>query len=86
MDQREEDVVLETDRYRVTGKLTLPREGYRSRLSDFVNQRDRGFFALSEVTLTELDAPTRIRSASFLMVASRHVRLIALADEESFNA
>lgn len=83
VDQREEEVVLETDRYRVTGKLTLPREGYRSRLSDYVNQRDREFFALSEVTLRELDAPEQIRHASFLMVARGHVRLITLAAEDS---
>ena len=48
--------MLETDRYRITGRLTLPREGYRSRLSDYVNQRDREFFALSEVTIAPLDS------------------------------
>src|SRR5947209_16109235 len=51
VDLREEEIVLETDRYRIAGKLTLPREGYRSRLSDYVNQRDREFFALSAVTI-----------------------------------
>ena len=45
MEHRLENVVVETDRYRIEGKLTLPREGYRSRLSDYVNQRDRDFFA-----------------------------------------
>ena len=52
MDLREEQVVLETDRYRIVGMLTLPREGYRSRLSDYVNQRDREFFAVSDGTIT----------------------------------
>ena len=51
MDLREEQVVLETDRYRIVGTLTLPREGYRSRLSDYVNQRDREFFAVSDATI-----------------------------------
>ena len=85
MDLREEDVILETDRYRIAGKLTLPREGYRSRLSDYVNQRDREFFAVSEATVTELDSPEQVRHASFLMVARNHVRLMALAAEESFT-
>jgi hypothetical protein len=76
--------VLETDRYRIEGKLTLPREGYRSRLSDYVNQRDREFFAINEATLTALDAPDEVRHASFLMVARRHVRMVTLAGEESF--
>ena len=77
--------MLETDRYRITGKLTLPREGYRSRLSDYVNQRDREFFALSDAMITELDAGGEARHSAFLMVARGHVRLIALAAEESFG-
>ena len=85
MDMRHEDIVLETDRYRIEGKLTLPREGYRSRLSDYVNQRDREFFALNDATVTALDAPEQIRHASFLMVARSHVRIVALAAEESFG-
>ena len=85
MDMRHEDIILETDRYRIEGKLTLPREGYRSRLSDYVNQRDREFFALNEATVTALDAPEQIRHASFLMVARTHVRIVALAAEESFG-
>ena len=86
MDLRHEAIVLETDRYRIEGKLTLPREGYRSRLSDYVNQRDREFFAINEATLTALDAPDEVRSASFVMVARRHIRMVTLAAEESFGA
>jgi hypothetical protein len=85
MDLREEQVVLETDRYRIVGTLTLPREGYRSRLSDYVNQRDREFFAVSDVTITSLDDAESTRQASFLMVARRHVTLVALAGEELFS-
>ena len=84
MDLREEQVVLETDRYRVVGTLTLPREGYRSRLSDYVNQRDREFFAVSEATITALDDTESTRKAAFIMVARRHVTLVALASEEQF--
>jgi hypothetical protein len=85
LDLRHEDIILETDRYRIEGKLTLPREGYRSRLSDYVNQRDREFFAINDATVTALDAPEVTRQASFLMVARAHVRLVALAAEESFG-
>jgi hypothetical protein len=81
LDLREEQVVLETDRYRISGTLTLPREGYRSRLSDYVNQRDREFFTLSEATVTALDEPEDTRQASFLMVGRSHVRLIASASD-----
>jgi Family of unknown function (DUF6812) len=85
MDLRHEAIILETDRYRIEGNLTLPREGYRSRLSDYVNQRDREFFAISDATVTALDAPEVIRQASFIMVSRAHVRLVALAAEESFG-
>jgi len=84
MDLREEQVVLETDRYRIVGALTLPREGYRSRLSDYVNQRDREFFAVSDATITSLDDTESTRKAAFIMVARRHVTLVALASEEQF--
>lgn len=84
MDLREEQVVLETDRYRIVGALTLPREGYRSRLSDYVNQRDREFFAISDATITALDETESTRTAAFIMVSRRHVTLVALASEEQF--
>ena len=82
MDLREEQVVLETDRYRIVGNLTLPREGYRSRLSDYVNQRDREFFSVSDATITALDGTGSPRQTGFIMVARRHVTLVALASEE----
>ena len=40
METRIERVVLETDRHRIVGDLTLPKEGYRSRLSDYLNGGD----------------------------------------------
>ena len=51
MDSRTERVVLETDRHRIVGDLTLPKEGHRSRLSDFLNRGDLDF-------LVEFAAPS----------------------------
>lgn len=76
MDQRLEPILLETDRYRIEGKLSLPREGYRSRLSDFVNQRDREFFSLQEATVHSLDGTGDAERMAFMLVARSHVRLI----------
>jgi hypothetical protein len=76
VDHRLEQVIVETDRYRIEGKLTLPREGYRSRLSDYVNQRDRDFFAFQDVTLTPLSGDGEPRVVPFLMVARRHVVMV----------
>jgi hypothetical protein len=79
LDLREEQVVLETDRYRITGALTLPREGYRSRLSDYVNQRDREFLVVNDATIEPLDGAGQPRDEPFVLIARTHVRLIAPA-------
>ena len=79
MDLRKEDVVLETDRYRIAGKMTLPAEGLGSRLSDHVNRRDVQFFTLQEATLTPLDGGDP-HTEAVIMVASRHIRLISPRD------
>ena len=76
MDHRLEKVIVETDRYRIEGNLTLPREGYRSRLSDYVNQRDRDFFAFSDATLTPLSGEGGPHEVPFVMVARGHVVLV----------
>jgi Family of unknown function (DUF6812) len=76
VDHRLETVIVETDRYRIEGRLTLPREGYRSRLSDYVNQRDRDFFAFQDATMTPLSGDGEPQVVPFLMVARRHVVLV----------
>jgi hypothetical protein len=76
VDHRLEKVTVETDRYRIEGKLTLPREGYRSRLSDYVNQRDRDFFAFQDATMTPLSGDGEPRTVAFLMVARRHIVMV----------
>jgi uncharacterized protein DUF6812 len=83
LDLREEKVMLETDRYRITGALTLPSEGYRSRLSDYVNQRDREFLTLSDARIEPLDGSAGVWSEPFLMIGRSHVRLIAPATPQS---
>lgn len=71
-----ERVVLETDRHRIVGDLTLPREGYRSRLSDFLNRGDLDFIPLVNVELEAIagngDGAER---RSFLAVARAHIQL-----------
>ncbi|HZN90596.1 MAG TPA: hypothetical protein VFB44_16575 [Thermoleophilaceae bacterium] len=81
MDQRKERVVVETDRYRVEGMMTLAREGYRSRVSDHVNRRDQEFFTLIDAELTALDGSGRDWKAPVLMLSRRHIRLIVPASE-----
>ncbi len=79
VDLRKEKVVLETDRYRVDGHMTLPADGFGSRLSDHLNRHETGFFTVQDAVLTPFDGGEQWR-APVLMVASAHIRLIAPAD------
>jgi hypothetical protein len=75
VDLRQEAVVVETDRYRIEGRMTLPSEGYRSRLSDHVNRRDVQFFTIQDAQLTPFDGG-EAWEAPVLMLAAAHIRLI----------
>ena len=74
METRIERVVLETDRHRIVGDLTLPREGYRSRLSDYLNSGDLDFIPLVNTQLTPLNGGSP-ENRSFIAVARTHVQL-----------
>ena len=69
---------METDRHRVEGQLTLPAEGYTSRLSDYVNRRDQHFLTLQDATLTPLEGGEGW-TVPVLLLAASHVRLIVPA-------
>jgi len=79
MDLRKEKVVVETDRYRVTGSMTLPAEGFRSRLSDHVNREELAFFTIEDAELTPLDGGESW-TVAVLMLARDHVRVVFPAD------
>jgi hypothetical protein len=81
MELRTEKVRIETDRYRIDGQITLPSEGFRSRLSDFVNQRDRDFFAIQDAHVIELGNKGSAEEVDFVMVAKQHVRVIRPLEE-----
>ena len=74
MDSRNERVLIETDRYRIVGDLTLPRDGYRSRMTDFLNAAERDFIALTAVNLRPIDGGDEVE-LKFLAVSRRHVVL-----------
>jgi hypothetical protein len=79
VDLRREQVVVEIERYRIQGALHLPAEGYRSRLSDYMNQREAEFLPMTDCTITTVET-TQAREVPFLLVARRHVRLISPVD------
>lgn len=78
---RIERVVLETDRHRIVGDLHLPREGYRSRLSDYLNRGDDHFVPLANAEIHPLNGSDGVKERGFLAVARNHVTLAYPAGE-----
>jgi hypothetical protein len=74
VDNRVERVVLETAGQRIVGDLTLPREGYRSRLSDYLNQGDVDFIPLTNVEIAGLDGG-EVTQREFVAIARSHVHV-----------
>jgi hypothetical protein len=70
---RHERVYLETPRHRITGRLTLPADGYRSRLSDFLNASERDFVALTDVVLEVIGRDGPGTEHDFIAVSRRHI-------------
>lgn len=83
MERREERIVIETNRYRITGTLQLPLAGYRSRLTDYLNASEREFLALTDVEITPLDGDTMPQLHSFIAVAISQVVLARPEGEHS---
>ena len=73
MQHRHERVYIETARHRITGRLTLPADGYRSRLSDFLNASEREFVSLTDVVLEVIGRDGPGTTHDFIAVARRHI-------------
>ena len=68
-------MVLETERQRIVGDITLPREGYRSRFSDYLNRNDLDFIPLVDVEIQPMNGSGEIERRPFLAVARTHVQV-----------
>jgi hypothetical protein len=65
-------VRLETERHVIEGTLQLPSEGYRSRMTDFLNSHDSDFLPVTDATLTAGGASEQ---HDYLAVSVRHIVL-----------
>jgi hypothetical protein len=79
-DVRRERVLLETERYTIVGDVTLPAEGYHSRLSDLLNREGTGFIPVLDATITSRNNGERPVQRPFIAVAREHVQLAYEAD------
>jgi hypothetical protein len=79
--QRQERIELETARHRMTGYVTLARNGFRSRVSDLLNASEREFIAMTDVVMQPLDGgePT---TREFIAVSRQHIVFVSPVDDE----
>ena len=74
MDTRIQRVVVETARFRLVGDVTLPTEGFRTRLTDVLNRQDTGFIPLVNVELSPIDGGDT-KSLPFVAVARNQIEI-----------
>jgi hypothetical protein len=68
-------VRLETESHVIEGTLQLPNEGYRSRMTDFLNSHDSDFLAVTDAQLTTRGGERPVERHEYLAVSVRHVVL-----------
>jgi hypothetical protein len=73
-ESRLQRAVFETDSHLVVGNVSLPPEGYQSRLSDAVNRGDLGFIPLTDVEITPIEGGETVRRG-FALLGKAHVKL-----------
>jgi len=76
MQSRHERVRIETARHEIEGTLQLPHEGFRSRLTDFLNASGDAFLPLTDVTVTYLDGSREPEQHDYLALAARQIVLV----------
>ena len=73
MQHRRERIYVETDRHRISGVLTLPTDGYRSRLSDFLNASERDFISLTDCVVELIGRDGAGTEHGFIAVSRHHI-------------
>ena len=63
----------------------MPRDGYRSRLTDYLNGSERTFLALTEVELVPLDGGPADQ-VPFLALALHHIVLVRPSGADDSNS
>ena len=76
MQSRHERVRIETSRHEIEATLQLPHEGFRSRLTDFLNAQGDAFLALTDADVTYLDGAREPEHHDYLALAARQVVLV----------
>ena len=68
-------VRLETERHAIEGTLQLPSEGYRSRMTDFLNSHDSDFLPITDARVAWPGEERAEEMHPYLAVSVRHIVL-----------
>ena len=84
-DRRVERVLVETDRQRIVGDVTLPPEGYQSRFSDSLNRPDVTFIPVVNAEISSLMGGD-VERRPFVVICKTHVRIAYPLDANDGSA
>jgi hypothetical protein len=73
---RRQRVRIETDRHAIEGTLQLPNEGYRSRMTDFLNAHEQDFVPVTDAEVEWLDGGRGTERLAYVAVSTRHIVLV----------
>lgn len=73
--------MVETADYRITGTLRLPRDGYRSRLTDYLNASERSFLPLTDVEIVARNGSGEVQRRAFIALALSQIVMAMPASE-----
>jgi hypothetical protein len=73
---RRERVRIETERHVIHGTLQLPQEGYRSRLTDFLNAHGTDFLPVTDAELHLHGATGEPERHDYAAISTRHIVLV----------
>ena len=76
MEQRRERVYLETERHRISGWITLARDGYRSRVSDVLNATEREFVPMTDAVVELIGHKGQGTRHEVIAVSRHHIVLV----------
>jgi hypothetical protein len=82
MDTRVQRIVVETSRFRIVGDVTLPTEGFRTRLSDVLNRAETGFIPLTNAEMAPANGG-EAESLPFVAVSRSQIQLAYELDEKA---
>ncbi|MCU0259138.1 MAG: hypothetical protein MUC84_01780 [Solirubrobacteraceae bacterium] len=80
MEHRTERVYVETARHRISGQVTLAKDGYRSRVTDVLNAAERDFLPITDCVVELIGEEGRGTHHDVVAVSRRHIVLVIPED------